>query len=358
MHYASGTTFLFGVIFLALIEIRNLCKTFGTGSTAVHALEDVSLDIEAGEIFGIIGLSGAGKSTLVRCMNLLERPTSGTVTVDGADMTALSEKELRAARREIGMIFQSFNLLMQRNALANVRFPLELAGVPKKEANKRAQELLDMVGLGDRAEAFPAQLSGGQKQRVAIARALATNPKLRLCDEATSALDPTTTESILELLKNLNRQLGVTVVVITHEMRVVERICSRVAIIADSRIAEMGPVQDVFLNPQTEAAKKLVLPSRAGKLEGFSSDSENRAVDECRGRLIRLAFDGETTDRPIIADMILSCGAPVSIVYADTRSIEGRLYGHTVLQLPSDPAVAEKLRRWLSDEGVIFTEEE
>ena len=358
MHYASGTTFLFGVIFLALIEIRNLCKTFGTGSTAVHALEDVSLDIEAGEIFGIIGLSGAGKSTLVRCMNLLERPTSGTVTVDGADMTALSEKELRAARREIGMIFQSFNLLMQRNALANVRFPLELAGVPKKEANKRAQELLDMVGLGDRAEAFPAQLSGGQKQRVAIARALATKPKVLLCDEATSALDPTTTESILELLKNLNRQLGVTVVVITHEMRVVERICSRVAIIADSRIAEMGPVQDVFLNPQTEAAKKLVLPSRAGKLEGFSSDSENRAVDECRGRLIRLAFDGETTDRPIIADMILSCGAPVSIVYADTRSIEGRLYGHTVLQLPSDPAVAEKLRRWLSDEGVIFTEEE
>ena len=358
MHYASGTTFLFGVIFLALIEIRNLCKTFGTGSTAVHALEDVSLDIEAGEIFGIIGLSGAGKSTLVRCMNLLERPTSGTVTVDGADMTALSDKELRAARREIGMIFQSFNLLMQRNAIANVRFPLELAGVPKKEANKRAQELLDMVGLGDRAEAFPAQLSGGQKQRVAIARALATNPKVLLCDEATSALDPTTTESILELLKNLNRQLGVTVVVITHEMRVVERICSRVAIIADSRIAEMGPVQDVFLNPQTEAAKKLVLPSRAGKLEGFSSDSENRAVDECRGRLIRLAFDGETTDRPIIADMILSCGAPVSIVYADTRSIEGRLYGHTVLQLPSDPAVAEKLRRWLSDEGVIFTEEE
>ena len=358
MHYASGTTFLFGVIFLALIEIRNLCKTFGTGSTAVHALEDVSLDIEAGEIFGIIGLSGAGKSTLVRCMNLLERPTSGTVTVDGADMTALSDKELRAARREIGMIFQSFNLLMQRNALANVRFPLELAGVPKKEANKRAQELLDMVGLGDRAEAFPAQLSGGQKQRVAIARALATNPKVLLCDEATSALDPTTTESILELLKNLNRKRSVTVVVITHEMRVVERICSRVAIIADSRIAEMGPVQDVFLNPQTEAAKKLVLPSRAGKLEGFTADSENRAVDECRGRLIRLAFDGETTDRPIIADMILSCGAPVSIVYADTRSIEGRLYGHTVLQLPSDPAVAEKLRRWLSDEGVIFTEEE
>ena len=338
-----------------MIEFKNVYKTYPNGFTA---LKNINLQIEQGEFVAIIGLSGAGKSTLVRCMNLLERPTSGTVTVDGADMTSLSEKELRAARRDIGMIFQSFNLLMQRNALANVRFPLELAGVPKKEANKRAQELLDMVGLGDRAEAYPAQLSGGQKQRVAIARALATNPKVLLCDEATSALDPTTTESILELLKNLNRQLGVTVVVITHEMRVVERICSRVAIIADSRIAEMGPVQDVFLNPQTEAAKKLVLPSRAGKLEGFTADSENRAVDECRGRLIRLAFDGETTDRPIIADMILSCGAPVSIVYADTRSIEGRLYGHTVLQLPSDPAVAEKLRRWLSDEGVIFTEEE
>ena len=358
MHYASGTTFLFGVIFLALIEIRNLCKTFGTGSTAVHALEDVSLDIEAGEIFGIIGLSGAGKSTLVRCMNLLERPTSGTVTVDGADMTALSEKELRAARREIGMIFQSFNLLMQRNALANVRFPLELAGVPKREADKRAQELLELVGLGDRAGAYPAQLSGGQKQRVAIARALATNPKVLLCDEATSALDPTTTESILELLRDLNRRLGVTVVVITHEMRVVERICSRVAIIADSRIAELGPVQEVFLHPQTEAAKRLVLPSRAGKLEGFAKDGENRAVDECRGSLIRLAFDGETTDRPIIADMILSLGAPVSIVYADTRSIEGRLYGHTVLQLPSDPETADKMRRWLENEGIIYTEEE
>ena len=281
---------------MALIEIKNLCKTFGSGDGAVHALEDVSLSIEAGEIFGIIGLSGAGKSTLVRCMNLLERPTAGSVTVNGAELCRLTDKELRRARRDIGMIFQSFNLLMQRNALANVRFPLELAGVPKREADKRAQELLELVGLGDRAGAYPAQLSGGQKQRVAI--------------------------------------------------------------IADSRIAELGPVQEVFLHPQTEAAKRLVLPSRAGKLEGFAKDGENRAVDECRGSLIRLAFDGETTDRPIIADMILSLGAPVSIVYADTRSIEGRLYGHTVLQLPSDPETADKMRRWLENEGIIYTEEE
>ena len=234
MHYASGTTFLFGVIFLALIEIRNLCKTFGTGSTAVHALEDVSLDIEAGEIFGIIGLSGAGKSTLVRCMNLLERPTSGTVTVDGADMTALSDKELRAARREIGMIFQSFNLLMQRNALANVRFPLELAGVPKKEANKRAQELLDMVGLGDRAEAFPAQLSGGQKQRVAIARALVNNPDILLADEPTGALDSETSIQVMELLKEVAKDR--LVVMVTHNPELAHQYATRIVQLKDGVI--------------------------------------------------------------------------------------------------------------------------
>ena len=247
MHYASGTTFLFGVIFLALIEIRNLCKTFGTGSTAVHALEDVSLDIEAGEIFGIIGLSGAGKSTLVRCMNLLERPTSGTVTVDGADMTALSDKELRAARREIGMIFQSFNLLMQRNALANVRFPLELAGVPKKEANKRAQELLDMVGLGDRAEAFPAQLSGGQKQRVAIARALAMDPKVMLLDEPTSALDPELVGEVLSVIRDL-ADGGMTMIMATHQMDFARALATDILFMEQGKIIEQG-APDVLLAP-------------------------------------------------------------------------------------------------------------
>ena len=287
---------------MAMIELRHLTKTYGTGESAVKALDDVSLEIEQGEIFGIIGLSGAGKSTLVRCINLLETPTAGEVIVDGKTMTDLKGKALREA-------------------------------------------------------AYPAQLSGGMKQRVAIARALASNPRVLLCDEATSALDPTTTESILELLKDINRTMGVTVVVITHEMRVVERICSRVAIIADSHIAEMGEVQEVFLHPRTEAAKKLVLPSRSGKLEGFTEDEAATAVDECRGELIRLAFDGTTTDRPVIADMILSCGAPVSIVYADTRSIEGKLYGHTVLQLPSDAAVAEKMKRWLNDQGISYTKE-
>ncbi len=342
---------------MAMIELRHLTKTYGTGESAVKALDDVSLEIEQGEIFGIIGLSGAGKSTLVRCINLLETPTAGEVIVDGKTMTDLKGKALREARRNIGMIFQGFDLLMQRTALQNVRFPLELAHTPKAEADRRARELLKTVGLGGREGAYPAQLSGGMKQRVAIARALASNPRVLLCDEATSALDPTTTESILELLKDINRTMGVTVVVITHEMRVVERICSRVAIIADSHIAEMGEVQEVFLHPRTEAAKKLVLPSRSGKLEGFTEDEAATAVDECRGELIRLAFDGTTTDRPVIADMILSCGAPVSIVYADTRSIEGKLYGHTVLQLPSDAAVAEKMKRWLRDQGISYTKE-
>ena len=342
---------------MAMIELQHLTKTYGSGAGAVTALDDVSLSIEQGEIFGIIGLSGAGKSTLVRCINLLEQPTSGRVLVDGKEMTALSGRALREARRNIGMIFQGFDLLMQRTALGNVRFPLELAGVSRAEADRRARELLATVGLADRENAYPAQLSGGMKQRVAIARALANNPKVLLCDEATSALDPTTTESILELLRDINRTLGVTVVVITHEMRVVERICSRVAIIADSHIAEQGEVQEVFLNPQTEAAKKLVLPSRSGKLEGFAEDGKEGAVDECRGELIRLAFDGTATDRPVIADMILSCGAPVSIIYADTRTIEGRLYGHTVLQLPGNAETAEKLKRWLANEGISFTKE-
>ena len=234
----------------SIIQVQHLNKTFGTGDTAVHALEDINLDIKQGEIFGIIGLSGAGKSTLVRCMNLLERPTSGTVIVDGKEMTALSEKELRLARRDVTMIFQSFNLLMQRTCLKNVCFPMEISGVPAAQARKRAAELLELVGLADKADAYPSQLSGGQKQRVAIARALATDPKVLLCDEATSALDPTTTASILELLKDLNAKLGVTVVVITHQMSVIEEICSRVAILDGGVVAEQGDVEEIFSNPK------------------------------------------------------------------------------------------------------------
>ena len=245
---------------MPIIEIKNLNKTFVKGTDSFVALDNIDLSIKRGEIFGIIGLSGAGKSTLVRCMNLLEKPTTGKVIVDGLDITTLSERELRIARQSIGMIFQEFNLLMQRTALENICFPLELAGISRREAKIRARELLDIVGIPEKENSYPSQLSGGQKQRVAIARALANNPKVLLCDEATSALDPTTTQSILDLIKKLNRELDVTVVIITHEMKVVEQICNRVAIIADSNIVEVGAVDDVFLHPKPAQLKSLYSP--------------------------------------------------------------------------------------------------
>ena len=238
-----------------MIEIKSLSKTFQTKNAEVHALVDINLSIEKGDIFGIIGMSGAGKSTLVRCINMLEKPTKGTVFFDGRDLSRLSDRQLREARHSMGMIFQQFNLLMQRTALGNICFPMEIAGADKASAKKRALELLELVGLSDREKAYPSQLSGGQKQRVAIARALATNPKVLLCDEATSALDPTTTRSILTLLKDINHRLGITIVVITHEMSVIEEICNRVAIIDESKIAESGAVQDIFYIPQTAAAQ-------------------------------------------------------------------------------------------------------
>jgi D-methionine transport system ATP-binding protein len=329
-----------------IIQIQNLTKTFGSGESTVTALDGIDLSVEAGEIFGIIGLSGAGKSTLVRCMNLLERPTSGSVLIDNLDMTSLNERDLRKARRSIGMIFQGFNLLMQRTALGNVCFPLELAGAGKSEARARARELLQLVGLGDREKAYPAQLSGGQKQRVAIARALAANPKVLLCDEATSALDPTTTLSILSLLKELNEKLGITVVIITHEMRVIERICSRVAIIANSQIVESGTVEEVFRHPKTEAARRLIAPS-----------STETPVFSGAGRLFRIAFDGQTTDQPIVSSMVLACGQPVNIVYADTKTIQGKITGHMILRFPEDPVVAGKMLAYLEEKNIAYKEE-
>lgn len=330
----------------SIIEIKGLNKTFESADNTVVALDNINLSIGRGEIFGIIGLSGAGKSTLVRCVNLLEKPTEGTVIVDGRDMTALSERELREARRSIGMIFQGFNLLMQSNALDNICFPLRLAGVKKKEARDRARELLKTVGLSDKEKAYPAQLSGGQKQRVAIARALATNPKVLLCDEATSALDPTTTQSILALLKDLNQKLGVTVVVITHEMKVIEQICNRVAIIADSHIEEIGTVDEVFRHPKTAAARKLIHPvnEEIGKFTG-------------KGRSLRLIFDGNNADQPVVTSMALKCGAPVSITYADTKKIHSKIFGQMILQLPENPATVQKMLAYLDEEHITYEEE-
>ena len=329
-----------------MIKLEHISKTFGGPDSGVHAVRDVSLEIEDGEIFGIIGFSGAGKSTLVRCINLLERPTSGTVTVDGQELTSLSERELRQARKKISMIFQSFNLLMQRTCLKNVCFPMELSGVPRAQAEKKAQELLELVGLKEKANAYPAQLSGGQKQRVAIARALATDPKVLLCDEATSALDPTTTNSILALLKELNQKLGVTVVIITHQMSVIEEICTRVAILDGGEVAEEGRVEDIFAHPATDAARRLVYP---GGVSAKQYPAGTRAV--------RVSFNGGTVYDPLIASLAIDCGVKVTILGADTRTIDGKAFGTMLLLLPDDPNEAAKALSYIRSQPNITAEE-
>lgn len=332
-----------------MIEIKNLSKTFETADGKVEALKDISLSIEDGDIFGIIGMSGAGKSTLVRCINMLERPTSGTVTVNGVDMGSLPKSALREARRSITMIFQGFNLLMQKNCLRNIMFPLELEGVPKKEAESRARELLKVVDLADKEKAYPAQLSGGQQQRIAIARALATNPKVLLCDEATSALDPTTTNSILSLIRKINEELGITVIIITHQMSVVESVCRHVAIIDGGVIAEQGAVGEVFSRPKSAAARRLVFP------EG----SEDYIVSRRDGeRCIRVAFDGaDTTGMPVIAKMAVEEGIEANIVYASTRSLDGRIYGSMLLGVPGDGDTVKRAIAYLTKTSDISAEE-
>lgn len=328
----------------AIIEIQSLSKTFRTKDSEVRALNNINLTIEKGDIFGIIGMSGAGKSTLVRCINMLEKPSEGTVLFDGRDLSSLSNSELREVRHSMGMIFQQFNLLMQRTAERNICFPLELAGADKASARKRAKELLELVGLSDKAQSYPSQLSGGQKQRVAIARALATNPKVLLCDEATSALDPTTTTSILALLKDINHRMGITIVIITHQMSVIEEICNRVAIIDESQIAESGAVEDIFYRPQTAAAQKLVYP------EGKHSD---KIISK---RCMRIVFDGNSSFEPVIANMVLDCKAPVNILYADTKNIDGKAFGQMVVQLPQDEALAQKMFAYVRARGLSAEE--
>ena len=328
-----------------MIELKKLSKVFESASGSVEALRDVDLTINDGEIFGIIGLSGAGKSTLVRCINLLERPSSGQVIIDGRDMTALSRPELLKMRRSISMIFQGFNLLEQRSVLKNVCFPLEISGVKRQAAETKAMELLKLVGLEEKADKYPSQLSGGQKQRVAIARALTTDPKYLLCDEATSALDPNTTRSILELLKTINQTMGVTIIVITHEMKVIDQICDRVAVIDHSSIAEEGKVSDVFTNPRSDIARELIIPK------------DRAALDTAGGRRIRLIFNGLYSQEPIISQMVLECQAPVNILFADTKEYEGSIYGHMIVELPSDQRQADKIITWLSSSKVVWKEE-
>lgn len=327
-----------------IIQIKDVSKTFVSSDNEVEALKNINLTIEKGDIYGIIGMSGAGKSTLVRTLNFLEKPTSGTVIIEDKDLSTLSEKELREVRTQIAMIFQHFNLLMQRNVLDNVCFPMEIIGMKRTEAVERARELLEVVGLSEKENAYPSQLSGGQKQRVAIARGLATNPKILLCDEATSALDPTTTKAILELLKKINSEYGITIVIITHEMTVVQEICSHVAIIDSGDLAESGTVEEIFSHPKTPAARKLVF-------------MVNHKIDEMVGkRCIRITFTENSSFEPVIANMVLECNAPVNILLADTQDIGGIAHGQMILQLPEDAALQERMINYLINRNLDVEE--
>lgn len=329
-----------------MIHLEGITKSFPQKRGSLEVLKNVDLKIEKGEIFGIIGMSGAGKSTLVRCINLLERPTEGHVYLDGTELTCLQEKELRQQRHSMGMIFQQFHLLMQRTALENVCFPLEISGMPKNKAKERAKELLELVGLGERLHSYPSQLSGGQKQRVAIARALATEPKVLLCDEATSALDPNTTAGVLRLLKDINERLGITIVVITHEMSVIREICNRVAIIDGGQIAEMGSVEEIFRAPKTQAGKELVYH------EGTNREAIEGPVPNC----YRVVFRGGSSNEPILGNMMIECNAVANILSGNTRMIEGKVYGQMMIQLPEDQKTRKKMLAYLKERNVEVEE--
>lgn len=340
-----------------IIRVQNLSKTFQTAETRVDALKDISLEINEGDIYGIIGMSGAGKSTLVRCLNFLEVPTEGQVIVEGKALASLSNKELREARRRIGMIFQSFNLLMQKSVLDNVCFPLTIHGMKKTEAKKKALELLETVGLKEKADSYPSQLSGGQRQRVAIARALANNPRILLCDEATSALDPQTTNSILQLLRKINREMGITIIIITHQMSVVREICNRVAIIDSGQIAEEGQVEEIFNHPKSRAARMLVIEGKDPDEWEQTEEKREQTVSELHeSRKIRIVFSGNSSYEPVIANMILTIGQAVNILLADTKDVGGRAKGQMILGLPEDADVQEKIISYLLERGLTVEE--
>ena len=328
-----------------LIEIRNLRKVYPVPGGEVVALDGINLSIEKGQIYGIIGMSGAGKSTLIRCMNRLDTPTEGQILIDGQNILAMSEKQLMATRRKVSMIFQQFNLLMQKTVARNVRYPLEIAGVKKQDANKRVMELLKIVGLEEKADAYPIQLSGGQRQRVAIARALASNPEVLLCDEATSALDPMTTQSILALLQKINSELGITVVLITHEMAVIRQICSRVAILDGGHIAEEGTVDDVFVHTRSAAGKRLF---------GIVPSQQDDLVSDVPA--LRIVFEGGREGMPIIAGLVKTCGVDVNILSADIKPINGQPYGQMLIESPDDPVTKKQVIQYLTEQGLTVKE--
>ena len=337
---------------MSSILIQDVSKTFETKDGSVQALNHVSLSIETGDIYGIIGMSGAGKSTLVRCMNFLEVPSEGKVLIDGKSLSEFSPKELRKEREKIGMIFQHFNLLMQKNVLENVCFPLYIQGKKKAEARAKALELLEIVGLADRAKAYPAQLSGGQKQRVAIARALASDPQILLCDEATSALDPQTTSSILELLQNINQKFGITIVIITHQMSVVREICTHVAIMKDGEVKEQGLVEEIFSHPKSQVAKELI-----SKDSGNDVESKKLTQSEIQdGEIVRIVFSENSAFEPVIANLILTFHEPVNILKANTKNVGGVAKGEMILQFMSDSTNVPEMKKFLTERGLEIGE--
>lgn len=325
------------------IEIRGLTKVYPIPGGEVVALDGIHLTIQKGDIYGIIGMSGAGKSTLIRCLNRLDAPNDGQIFIDGENILAMGKKDLLTMRRRMAMIFQQFNLLMQKTVSRNVRYPLEIAGVPAKKANERVKELLKIVGLEEKANAYPSQLSGGQKQRVAIARALASDPEMLLCDEATSALDPMTTQSILALLKEINHKLGITVVLITHEMAVIRQICNKVAILDGGKLVEEGTVDDVFLHTKSAAGRRLfgILPQED------ASPSQPA---------LRIVFDGEAAAQPIISRLVKDCGVDVNILSADMRQLNQKVFGQMLIQKPADINQQKQIMDYLKQAGMTVEE--
>jgi D-methionine transport system ATP-binding protein len=324
-----------------MIEIKNVTKIYSTKKKQVVGVDNVSLTIQDGEIFGIIGYSGAGKSTLLRCLNLLERPTSGQVIIDGVDLTTLNDKQLRQARLKIGMIFQHFYLVSSKTVFENVAFALKAAKKPKEEIEKRVNELLEMVGLSDKRDAYPSQLSGGQKQRVGIARALANDPTVLLCDEATSALDPSTTKSILTLLKKINRELGITIVLITHEMEVVKDICDRVAVMQNGKIIELGTVYDIFTNPKEELTKSFINSILRFELP-------DHLLQKRTGTIVKIQFKGKTAEEAIVSDMLQAFKVKGNILHGKIEYIQEMPLGIFVMELTGEPEEIQRAIDYIS----------
>jgi len=335
-----------------LIQIEGLTKIYSTSSQEVLALDNVSLQVEKGEIFGIIGLSGAGKSTLIRCINMLEKPTQGIIRVDGQNISSLDKRELREARQKIGMIFQQFNLLSSRTVFDNVMFPLEIAGIPPKEAHKRVQELLDLVGLTDKAQVYPEQLSGGQKQRVGIARALANDPKILLSDEATSALDPQTTRSILRLLKDINKQLNLTILLITHDMNVIKETCDRVAVIDNSKIVEIGNVLSIFSNPGTPTSKSFINTVINKEIPEELLHHSFINDDHLTSKLIRASFIGASAGDPVISGLVKKYDIKANILYGNIDRVKDTPFGNLTLELIGDPDLMNQALDYLRENGL------